>query len=721
MKRISIVFALLISLIVYAQRPFIGKWETTDGKIILPTRGDFDYTYQKENDPSITGSGKGTYAKNVIDVSEAGAYIISITPKISLAFDYGKSNVLPSERAQFKELKQWGDVVWMMVISGSFSGCSELKVTATDVPNLSEVNFMLEMFKNCTSITEIPNLNQWNLSTVRNMNFMFEGASSFNQDISQLNVSNAKEMNGLLKGATAFNQNLGSWIIKGGALLNDIFSDSGMDCVNYSNTLKGWAGNPKMGKFVRLSSNIKYDKSAATSRKNLIDTKGWYISDDIEVSDCAPVALPFSGVWQATADGKITLPTDGADFTYEYKKIGDDTKTGSGSGSKGKTIIDTGDSGEYLITITPSDGFAFFYGDKDITQEIRAQFKELRQWGGGKWLSNLASSFSGCSNLKITATDIPNFSAVTNMNHMFKDCSSIETIPNIYLWDVGSVTSLAGMFKGAEKFNTALSNWNVGEVSSMNSMFEGATKFNQDISSWVVSEVTDMESMFSGAAAFNQDISGWDVSKVSDMQYMFSNATAFNQNLGAWLIKEDDASLTDIFTNSGMDCTNYSNTLKGWAENPNIGQYVSLSSNRKYGVGAEVYRDKLMNDKKWSISGDTFDPSCNPGLSTEDITRAKTKIFVLNPVKDHLHIQGLSGITSIEVYNLSGQLVKILFHTDRDLTDLTKGTYILKINTPNVSITEKIIVGFQLMAISYQPEAKSQKGCLYNKDSLFYW
>lgn len=694
MKRISIVFALLISLIVYAQRPFIGKWETTDGKIILPTRGDFDYTYQKENDPSITGFGKGTYAKNVIDVSEAGAYIISITPKISLAFDYGKSNVLPSERAQFKELKQWGDVVWMMVISGSFSGCSELKVTATDVPNLSEVNFMLEMFKNCTSITEIPNLNQWNLSKVRNMNFMFEGASSFNQDISQLNVSNAKEMKGLLKGATAFNQNLGSWIIKGGALLNDIFSDSGMDCVNYSNTLKGWAGNPKMGKFVRLSSNIKYDKSAATSRKNLIDTKGWYISDDIEVSDCAPVALPFSGVWQATADGKITLPTDGADFTYEYKKIGDDTKTGSGSGSKGKTIIDTGDSGEYLITITPSDGFAFFYGDKDITQEIRAQFKELRQWGGGKWLSNLASSFSGCSNLKITATDIPNFSAVTNMNHMFKDCSSIETIPNIYLWDVGSVTSLAGMFKGAEKFNTALSNWNVGEVSSMNSMFEGATKFNQDISSWVVSEVTDMESMFSGAAAFNQDISGWNVSKVSDMQYMFSNATAFNQNLGAWLIKEDDASLTDIFTNSGMDCKNYSNTLKGWAENPNIGQYVSLSSNRKYGVGAEVYRDKLMNDKKWSISGDTFDPSCNPGLSTEDITRAKTKIFVLNPVKDHLHIQGLSGITSIEVYNLSGQLVKILFHTDRDLTDLTKGTYILKINTPNVSITEKIIVGF---------------------------
>lgn len=694
MKRISIVFALLISLIVYAQRPFIGKWETTDGKIILPTRGDFDYTYQKENDPSITGSGKGTYAKNVIDVSEAGAYIISITPKISLAFDYGKSNVLPSERAQFKELKQWGDVVWMMVISGSFSGCSELKVTATDVPNLSEVNFMLEMFKNCTSITEIPNLNQWNLSKVRNMNFMFEGASSFNQDISQLNVSNAKEMKGLLKGATAFNQNLGSWIIKGGALLNDIFSDSGMDCVNYSNTLKGWAGNPKMGKFVRLSSNIKYDKSAATSRKNLIDTKGWYISDDIEVSDCAPVALPFSGVWQATADGKITLPTDGADFTYEYKKIGDDTKTGSGSGSKGKTIIDTGDSGEYLITITPSDGFAFFYGDKDITQEIRAQFKELRQWGGGKWLSNLASSFSGCSNLKITATDIPNFSAVTNMNHMFKDCSSIETIPNIYLWDVGSVTSLAGMFKGAEKFNTALSNWNVGEVSSMNSMFEGATKFNQDISSWVVSEVTDMESMFSGAAAFNQDISGWNVSKVSDMQYMFSNATAFNQNLGAWLIKEDDASLTDIFTNSGMDCKNYSNTLKGWAENPNIGQYVSLSSNRKYGVGAEVYRDKLMNDKKWSISGDTFDPSCNPGLSAEDITRTKTKIFVLNPVKDHLHIQGLSDITSIEVYNLSGQLVKILFHTDRDLTDLTKGTYILKINTSNMSITEKIIVGF---------------------------
>lgn len=326
---------------------------------------------------------------------------------------------------------------------------------------------------------------------------------------------------------------------------------------------------------------------------------------------------------------------------------------------------------------------------------------------------------------------------------MFKDCSSIETIPNIYLWDVGSVTSLAGMFKGAEKFNTALSNWNVGEVSSMNSMFEGATKFNQDISKWTVGKITNMSYMFLGAEAFNQNLSGWDVSQVTDMRYMFygakvfnqdisgwdvsqvtnmvsmfegatdfnqnlstwnvskvkymnsmfERATSFNQNLGKWTIAEE-ASLSNLFKDSGMDCTNYSNTLKGWAENPNIGQYVSLSSNRKYGVGAEVYRDKLMNDKKWSISGDTFDPSCNPGLSTEDITRAKTKIFVLNPVKDHLHIQGLSDITSIEGYNLSGQLVKILFHTDRDLTDLTKGTYILKINTPNVSITEKIIVGF---------------------------
>ena len=202
-----------------------------------------------------------------------------------------------------------------------------------------------------------------------------------------------------------------------------------------------------------------------------------------------------------------------------------------------------------------------------------------------------------------------------------------------------------------------------------------------------------MVSMFEGATDFNQNLSTWNVSKVKYMNSMFERATSFNQNLGKWVIAEE-ASLSNLFKDSGMDCTNYSNTLKGWAENPNIGQYVSLSSNRKYGVGAEVYRDKLMNDKKWSISGDTFDPSCNPGLSTEDITRAKTKIFVLNPVKDHLHIQGLSDITSIEVYNLSGQLVKILFHTDRDLTDLTKGTYILKINTSNVSITEKIIVGF---------------------------
>jgi len=101
-------------------------------------------------------------------------------------------------------------------------------------------------------------------------------------------------------------------------------------------------------------------------------------------------------------------------------------------------------------------------------------------------------------------------------------------------WDVGAVTDMTAMFKGAVSFDQALSVWNVSNVTNMASMFEGAVAFNSSLKNWDVSNVLDMSRMFRGAFLFDQDIGGWTVTNVADMGRMFNDARAFNQNIGTW-------------------------------------------------------------------------------------------------------------------------------------------------------------------------------------------
>ena len=51
-------------------------------------------------------------------------------------------------------------------------------------------------------------LNNWNVSKVKDMVFMFYNASSFNQPLNNWNVSNVTDMDSMFYEATSFNQPL---------------------------------------------------------------------------------------------------------------------------------------------------------------------------------------------------------------------------------------------------------------------------------------------------------------------------------------------------------------------------------------------------------------------------------------------------------------------------------------------------------------------------------
>jgi surface protein len=178
----------------------------------------------------------------------------------------------------------------------------------------------------------------------------------------------------------------------------------------------------------------------------------------------------------------------------------------------------------------------------------RENLVDVEQWGTVIW-SNMNNAFYECKNLKITATDIPDFSNVTNMSYMFYGCKSLTKIDKINNWIVSSVKKMDFMFNEANHFNQDIGRWDVSKVTSMCWMFSNASSFNKNISNWDVSSVTDMSGMFTYANSFNQNIGGWNVSKVTSMSAMFSEARAFNQDIGGWNVS-NVISMTSMFQNA---------------------------------------------------------------------------------------------------------------------------------------------------------------------------
>lgn len=203
-----------------------------------------------------------------------------------------------------------------------------------------------------------------------------------------------------------------------------------------------------------------------------------------------------------SASDQFTIPTTGGGYNYDVD-WGDGTTS---TGVTGSTTHTFPSAGNYVVKISGAFPRIYFNNGGD-----RLKLLEVQNWGNIAWTS-MERAFFGCSNMDVTATDVPDLSSVTNMFAMFNSASS---------------------------FNQDIGSWDVGNVTSMRDMFLFATAFNQDIGSWNVGNVVDMWSMFRLASNFDQDLSSWDIGKVSQFGNFLWQAT-------------------------GLSTTNYDATLIGW-------------------------------------------------------------------------------------------------------------------------------------------------------------
>lgn len=103
-------------------------------------------------------------------------------------------------------------------------------------------------------------------------------------------------------------------------------------------------------------------------------------------------------------------------------------------------------AGEYRVKVSNTiTGFCF-----PKANNSRLNLIDIEQWGSACWV-DLASAFSGASNMNSCASDAPNLSALTDMRCMFIGCDSFDA--SIGHWDVKHIKKMDNVFSGGVSLN----------------------------------------------------------------------------------------------------------------------------------------------------------------------------------------------------------------------------------------------------------------------------
>jgi hypothetical protein len=146
----------------------------------------------------------------------------------------------------------------------------------------------------------------------------------------------------------------------------------------------------------------------------------------------------------------------------------------------------------------------------------------------------------------------------------------------------------------------------------------------------------------------------------------------------------------------GMDCTNYSSTLNGWANNINTPNALNLRTiNLNYGTNAVSSRNYLTSTKGWWINGDAMiNTACYP-TNTSTINTKNLITISPNPTNSIFKIECPMNGANVILYNSFGQKLmttKIENQTSLiDISHFSKGIYIAEILDDKTSYRVKII------------------------------
>ena len=180
---------------------------------------------------------------------------------------------------------------------------------------------------------------------------------------------------------------------------------------------------------------------------------------------------------------KAGTPSDqfqftGAEGDYDVIAKKNDIVVANFNDLSNQETITLPSSGVYVLEVIPKEvnGFnriRFALGGD------RKKITDIKQWGTILW-SSFNAAFFACSNMLITATDVPNLSICVDYNNMFRIASSAN--PNMRNWDVSNAIVMSTMLENSnlsvENLTACYENWSQLNLQQNVSFSAGNTKYN---------------------------------------------------------------------------------------------------------------------------------------------------------------------------------------------------------------------------------------------------
>lgn len=635
-------------------------------------------------------------------------------PDLSHLIVYGLQNMF-REATSFKgPIGHW-DVTNVTNMSGMFQDATSFvdggigdttgweRTISGNTSTVGNVTDMQFMFKGASSFNG--DISNWNTGSNTSLFRTFNHATSFDQDISGWDVSQVTNMQETFALANSFNQNISAWDVSNVTTMygmfaqNTAFNNASGDSLNWERN----SSHPDGESTLANVTNMAFMFRLATAFDREINN--WDVSGVTQMTNMFQATV-FD---QELLDWNVSSVVDMSKMFYQANFSKD---------------ISNWD-------VTSVENMSYMFADAD-------QFNiDISDWNVSS-VTDMSNMFAGAGlynqPLNDWETGGSTLGNVTDMSYMFNGATAFNQ--DLDAWDVSGVLDMSGMFGGATLFNGDITSWDVGNVTDMSGMFKIAVVFNRDISVWDVTEVTTMFEMFNGASLFNQPIGNWErttsgntssLANVTTMEKMFLVASNFNQNIGNW----DISSITTMdrmLDNCGMLKAKYDNALSGWVATAGSGITLGalnlnfcaahLTGNNTDPTNSDTQLESL---NSWTINGDNFDctallvgsTSNNPlnsalsngnsnttikgGTTTSSVNQftvnaASNGVLRFVPVNSGLG----NGTVNLSLYTTNGKLV---YQGTQSISSgivncgrLSKGIYLLRINSGTTLETQKVVV-----------------------------
>ena len=214
----------------------------------------------------------------------------------------------------------------------------------------------------------------------------------------------------------------------------------------------------------------------------------------------------------------------------------------------------------------------------------------------------------------ITGLEYLNTENVTDMGHMFYNCSSLTSL-DVTHFNTENVTDMSYMFSDCSSLTSLdVTHFNTAKVTDMRYMFYNCKALTSlDVTKFNTEKVTNMNRMFSNCSSLTSlNLTKFNTAEVTDMRQMFNECSTLTT-----IYASDKFVTTNVEKGSNMfsNCIN----LKGFIDNKNNSDKTAHTyANYKTG-----YFTKLVGkngDEKLGATGET--------LATDNLTLDDNKDFV---------------------------------------------------------------------------------------------